>query len=93
MMRAPRQMLTIAISARWSRAGDDNARSQPSAISHHGPDQQTFLKSPQANDAQTTTAQTGSALSKRLIPAVLCAASTSNPHRPQAAAPRARCTI
>jgi hypothetical protein len=62
MMRAPRQMLMIAISARWSRAGDDNARSQPSAISHHGPDQQTFLKSPQANDAQTITVQTGSTL-------------------------------
>jgi hypothetical protein len=92
MMRATCQLLTIAISARWSRAGYDNACSQASTTSHNGPDRRTFLEPPQANDAHLVTAQTGSALSKRLIPSVVCAASASNPHRPQAAAPRARCT-
>src|SRR6202142_146726 len=70
MMRATCQLLTIAISARWSRAGYDNACSQASTTSHNGPDRRTFLEPPQANDAHLVTAQTGSALSKRLIPSV-----------------------
>jgi hypothetical protein len=91
MMCVPCQLLTIAISARWSRAGYDNACSQASAT-HHGPDRRTFLEPPQANDAHMITAQTGRALSKRLIPTVVRAASASNRHKPQAVAPRARCT-
>jgi hypothetical protein len=92
MMRAPCQLVTIAVSARWPRAGDDNARSQASATSHHHPDRLTFLVPPQANDAHMVTTQTARALSERLIPTMVCPASASNPHRPQAAAPRARCT-